>query len=301
MPDQRKTRKKRLIEPGPRVCHPRLKGKYDECLSDERLYELSRAYNVPPSIQGKQEIRQWMTRKANCKTERCLIEKAPIDQGKKKYLLRRYYRPSIPKEWLSDPDQWLDSNNIQDVMKQYEETYPHFKFYGANPIDFAAPDPYDKEAAAQNKCLNDDICKLNLKDLLKRGKTQLGFVYNLDPSNKGGSHWIASFTDIPGHKTYYFDSYGIEPPAEVARLLKRCKEQGIEHVYFNDIRHQRKGSECGMYCLFVLICLLRGRPFYDISKNIVDDDTMNAFRDVLFAEEKPRRESIEKALPTLCT
>jgi hypothetical protein len=56
-----------------------------------------------------------------------------------------------------------------------------------------------------------------------------------------------------------------------------------------------------MYCLFVLICLLRGRPFYNISKNIVDDDTMNAFRDVLFAEEKPRREAIEKALPTLCT
>jgi|Laugrespbdmm15sn_2_1035079.scaffolds.fasta_scaffold10429_3 hypothetical protein len=284
MPDQRKTRKKRLIEPGPRVCHPRLKGKYDECLSDERLYELSRAYNVPPSIQGKQEIRQWMTRKANCKTERCLIEKAPIDQGKKKYLLRRYYRPSIPKEWLSDPDQWLDSNNIQDVMKQYEETYPHFKFYGANPIDFAAPDPYDKEAAAQNKCLNDDICKLNLKDLLKRGKTQLGFVYNLDPSNKGGSHWIASFTDIPGHKTYYFDSYGMKPPAQIARFMRSMTLQDPQmKLAFNARRFQYGDTECGMYSLYFLIRMLEGDDFKKFCKRAPKDGDMIALRKWLFS------------------
>jgi hypothetical protein len=46
--------------------------------------------------------------------------------------------------------------------------------------------------------------------------------------------------------------------------------------------------------------LLRGKSFYDICKNIVDDDKMNVFRDILFAEETPRREAIEKALPELC-
>lgn len=285
MPYQNKTRKKRVLEPGPKVCHPRLKGKYDECLSDERLYELSRAYNVPASIQGKKEIRHWMTRKTNCKTERCLIEKAPIDQGKKKYLLRRYYRPSIPKEWLSDPDQWLDSNNIQDVMKQYEETYPHFKFYGANPIDFAAPDPYDKEAAAQNKCLNDDICKLNLKDLLKRGKTQLGFVYNLDPSNKGGSHWIASFTDIPGHKTYYFDSYGMKPPSQIARFMRSMTLQDPQmKLAFNARRFQYGDTECGMYSLYFLIRMLEGDDFKKFCKRAPKDGDMLALRKWLFSE-----------------
>jgi hypothetical protein len=282
MPDQRKTRK-RVIEPGPKVCHPRLKGKYDECLSDERLYELSRAYKVP--IQGKKEIRKWLTRKTRCKTERCLIEKAPIDQGKKKYLLRRYYRPQIPKEWLSDPDQWLDSNNIQDVMKQYEETYPHFKFYGANPIDFAAPDPYDKEAAAQNKCLNDDICKLNLQDLLKRGKTHLGFVYNLDPSNKGGSHWIASFTDIPGHKTYYFDSYGIKPPPQIARFMRSLTLQDPQmKLQFNAHRFQYGDTECGMYSLYFLIRMLEGDDFKKFCKRAPTDADMLALRKWLFSQ-----------------
>jgi len=55
-----------------------------------------------------------------------------------------------------------------------------------------------------------------------------------------------------------------------------------------------------MYCLYVIICLLRGKPFYTICKNIVDDDTMNAFRDILYAEEKPRKEAIDVALKKLC-
>lgn len=285
MPGQRNTRKKRVIEPGPKVCHPRLRGKYDECLSDERLHELSRAYNVPSSIHGKPQIRQWLTRKTRCKTERCLIEKAPIDQGKKKYLLRRYYRPKMPTEWKSDPDQWLDSNNIQEVMKQYEETYPHFKFYGANPIDFAAPDPYNQEAAAQNKCLNDDICKLNLKDLLKRGKTHLGFVYNLDPSNKGGSHWIASFTDIPGHKTYYFDSYGMKPPSQIARFMRSMTLQDPQmKLAYNAHRFQYGDTECGMYSLYFLIRMLEGDDFKKFCKRAPKDGDMLALRKWLFSE-----------------
>jgi hypothetical protein len=284
MPDD-KTRKKRVIQPGPKVCHPRLKDKYDECLSDERLYELSRAYGLPSNIQDKSQIRKLLTRKAHCKTERCLIEKAPIDKGKKKYLLRRYYRPKMPHEWKSDPDQWLDSNNIADVMKQYEDTYPHFKFYGANPIDFAAPDPYDKEAASQNKCLNDDICKLNLQDLLKRGKTHLGFVYNLDPSNKGGSHWIASFTDIPGHKTYYFDSYGMKPPPQIARFMRSLTLQDKEmKLSYNARRFQFGDTECGMYSLYFLIRMLEGDDFKKFCKRAPKDNEMLELRKWLFSE-----------------
>ena len=282
MPVDTKTRKKRVIEPGPKVCHPRLHGKYDECLSNERLTELGLAYGAPKGLHEK-PLRQWLTRRARCKTERCLIEKAPIDQGKKKYLLRRYYRPKMPKEWLSDPDQWLDSNNIADVMKQYEETYPHFKFYGANPIDFSAPDPYNPHA--KNKCLNDDICKLNIKDLLKRGKTHLGFVYNLDPSDKGGSHWIASFTDIPGHKTYYFDSYGMKPPAQIARFMRSLTLQDpLMKLQYNAHRFQYGDTECGMYSLYFLIRMLEGDDFKKFCKRAPKDSEMIELRKWLFSE-----------------
>ena len=226
-----------------------------------------------------------------CDTEYCMVKKLPGIPNKKDLL--KFFRPEKPEEWDNKPTTWLDSFNIEDVMTQYEAAIPEFEFIGPVPIDF------DEKSGAWGKCIVDELCKLDLTNT--NGKTKIGIIFNLDPHDEPGSHWVCAFIDIPAKSAYYFDSYGIEPPEEVTRLLKRCKDQGIEHVYYNDIRHQRKGSECGMYCLFVIICLLRGRPFYNISKNIVDDDTMNAFRDVLFAEEKPRREAIEKALPTLCT
>jgi len=278
-----KTRKKRVIAPGPKVCHPRLHGKNDECLSQERMRELAIAYKAPTGLDGE-PLRQWLTRKTRCKTERCLIEKAPIDAGKKKYLLRRYYRPEVPKEWLSDPDQWLDSNNIIDVMKQYEETYPHFKFYGANPIDFSAPDPYNAEAAAKKKCLNDDICKLNLRDLQQSGKTHLGFVYNLDPSDKGGSHWIASFTDIPAKRTYYFDSYGMKPPPQIARFMRSLTLQDpLMKLNYNARRFQYGDTECGVYSLYFLIRMLEGDDFKSFCKRAPKDEEMLELRKWLFS------------------
>ena len=69
--------------------------------------------------------------------------------------------------------------------------------------------------------------------------------------------------------------------------MTRCKEQGCTQLYWNDIRHQKKKSECGTYCMYVILSLLGGRTFKDICENPVDDDTMNALRDILYATERP--------------
>jgi len=282
---ERHTRKHRIISPGSKVCHPKIKHAGGTCLEDRRLSELSRAYGAPSDLHGH-ALRTWLTRKTRCKTERCWLEKAPMDQRKKKELIKTYFRPTMPDEWIKDPDQWLDSNNIGDVMKQYEEVYPEFKFFGTNPIDFSAPDPYDPSAAAKNKCLQDEICKLNLKTLLAQGKTKLGFVYNLDPSNKSGSHWIASFTDIPAHRTYYFDSYGMKPPPQIARFMRSLTLQDPQmKLGFNAVRFQLGDTECGMYCLYFLIRMLAGDNFRKFCRASPRDSEMLSLRQQLFARK----------------
>ena len=283
--EKKKTRKSRIIEPGPPVCHPRLHNKNGNCLESSQLSELSMAYGAPSQLHGP-ALQKWLIRKTRCKTERCWLEKAPIDQKRKKELAKTNFRPTMPDEWVKDPDQWLDSNNIADVMKQYEEIYPEFKFYGTNPIDFAAPDPYNPEAAAKNKCLQDEICKLNLKELTSQNKTKLGFVYNLDPSNKGGSHWIASFTDIPAHKTYYFDSYGMKPPPQIARFMRSLTLQDPSmKLEFNARRFQYGDTECGMYCLYFLIRMLAGDNFKAFCRRAPRDNEMLFLRQWLFARK----------------
>jgi hypothetical protein len=273
-----KTRKRSIIPPGPKVCHPRFTHDY-HCVTPDILNDIGKSFNAPSHIKGGQ-LRSWISRKTRCKSERCWIDKSPLDSKKKKDIIKHYFRPTMPDEWIKDPDQWLDSNNIIEVMKQYEEAYPKFKFYGANPIDFSAPDPYDSEALSKNKCLQDEICKLNLKDLVSSGKTQLGFVYNLDPSNKSGSHWIASFTDIPGHKTYYFDSYGMKPPPQIARFMRSLTLQDPKmKLEFNARRFQYGNTECGMYCLYFLIRMIEGDDFKEFCRSSPKDIKMLELRD----------------------
>lgn len=238
-------------------------------------------------------LRSAMRSVYNCDNEYCLVKKLPIGDGPRKNMLS-YFRPEKPAAWDKKPTLWLDSFNIEDVMNQYEQSNPEFEFIGPVPIDFDLP------AGAFGRCIVDELCKLDINEMKRRGKRKIGIIFNLDPHDEPGSHWVCAFVDLDASAAYYFDSYGFKPEREINTLLVRLHAQGIKNIYYNDIRHQRKDSECGMYCLFVIICLLHGRSFHAIATHVVDDDTMNSFRDILFAEEKPRRESIERGLKLLC-
>jgi hypothetical protein len=240
------------------------------------------------------KLRKAMVNHYKCDTEYCLVKKLPGLNTKEKSTMLSYFRPEKPTNWDSKPTTWLDSYNIEDVMAQYEQADETFEFIGPVPIDF------DKKANIWGKCIVDELCKLDLTQVVKKGTQKIGIIFNLDPHDEPGSHWVCAYVDIPKKTAYYFDSYGTPPEDEIVRFLERCKDQGCDKIYYNDIRHQRKGSECGMYCLIVIICLLRGKPFEKICHNIMSDDMVNAFRDVLYAEENPRKEAIDTALSKLC-
>jgi len=276
-----KTRKQRVLDPGPEGCHPRIHSRNGSCLSESVVKNIGESLGAPRTLK-RRSLRKWIKTRTQCKTERCLVEKTPMDGGKKDKLLNEFFRPKMPEGWKRDPDEWLDSLNIQDVIRQYEEIYPNFKFYGANPIDFAAPDP---QGNIENpRCLQEDMCSIQLNQLKDQGKTHLGFVYNLDPHTKGGSHWIASFTDIPGHKSYYFDSYGMKPPPQIARFLRSLTLQDPSmKLFYNARRFQFGGSECGMYCLYFLIRMLEGDDFRAFCRRAPKDKEMLKLRKWLFS------------------
>ena len=236
-------------------------------------------------------LRDAMAKKYSCDNEYCAVKKlAPTKDAKQ---MLTFFKPERPAAWDKDPKQWLDTENIEHVMKQYEAAHPHFAFLGAVPLDF------DTTVPEWGQCVSEEMCKLNLEQSMKQGKTDLGVIFNLDPHDKPGSHWVCAYVNIPKKSAYYYDSYGYEPEEEIAAFLERVQQQGCENVYYNDIRHQRSESECGTYCMYVILNLLGGRGFQEVCKDVVSDDVMNTFRDVLFAEERPRKEAIEKALPML--
>jgi hypothetical protein len=201
-PRQTKKKRERIPKnPGPKKCSPLASTKKagKTCL--------------PPDVLSK------VGASSTCKKNdgRCIVEHSSLPDGEKKEILRKYFRPKQPTEWKKKFDTWLTSEDIEKVMKQYEDAYSHFKFIGVVPIDFSAQDPYNKTV---KKCISQQVCSVDLKSERSAGKTVLGAVFNLDPHYKGGSHWVGLVIDLKKNMTYYFDSYGMKPPKQIAHYMR---------------------------------------------------------------------------------
>ena len=269
------------------------------CLPQPMLERLREEWNrrypaarIPATIKRKETLwaalRDRMRRQYQCASEYCAVKE--LADATNAHTAAAYFRPPKPREWNARPREWHDTETISRVMEQYESAYPHFEFIGPVPIDF------DKRPEGSfGQCVVNELCTLNLADLTARGIRSVAIIFNLDPHDRPGSHWVCAFLDLRAGTAAYYDSYGYPPPPEVRRLLRRCRDQGCKQIIWNDIRHQRKDTECGTYCMYVIISLLKGRHFAEICRKRVDDDTMNAIRDLLYATERPRAAAIAAA------
>jgi hypothetical protein len=277
---------KKLPMPGPSQCHPSL-GKetpMQGCIPVDVLHRVRNQLHISNNLNDIQLRKEIETRlNSPPGAERTFLYKLPIAEQEKADIARRYLRPAMPSTWKSDPDMWLDSNNISAVMNQYEDAYPYFEFMGPFPVDFAAPDPYQK-AGGQPKCLMNEICELRVTQALANGTKSIGVVYNLDPHFKSGSHWVATYIDIVGHKCYYFDSYGMAPPQQIARFMKWLTTQDPKmSLFYGSRRLQFNNTECGIYCMYFIIRMLEGDKFLEITRRKPSDSDMLDLRDWLFS------------------
>ena len=138
---------------------------------------------------------------------------------------------------------------------------------------------------ANKKCLIDEFCHVDLKKEKAKGVRTIGAVFNLDPHTKSGSHWIACCILLDERAIYYFDSYGLPPPAQVSRFMRSfiLQDAGLELKY-NGRRFQFGNSECGMYCMYFLICMINRVPFKTFVRHTVPDKYMLELRQVLFSQ-----------------
>jgi len=209
-----------------------------------------------------------------CNEEYCWVEQKFVDKNNTD--IKKSFRPKRPKKWKENKNEWLTTSDIEKVLKQYQNKYDKFVFIGPVPIDF------DKEFGP-GQCVINELCNINLKRLLQKGKTKIGIVFNLDPHDKPGSHWVSFFADFDKNGLYYFDSYGISEPNEVRILMERLKEQakGLNKdmtIKVNNTRHQFKNSECGIYSINFIVKLLEGMSYDDYIRTIIKDDVMERNR-----------------------
>ena len=112
------------------------------------------------------------------------------------------------------------------------------------------------------------------------------------------------------NQIYYFDSVGVKPKKRIKKFINKItkylynksfnKNLDINSLYnvkyrnnnpneinkllnnfdirYNNIQHQFKDSECGVYSIHFITRLVDGESFTNIINNVIKDDKMNNFR-----------------------
>ena len=366
-----------------KYCSPKNTGKKFTCFTHNSLLKIAKAWNrsnpsdpIPTKLLGgetKHKKKLWseISKKFSpetCSSEYCWISSKIIKGLDDPKITFDTFLPEKPASWNKKPTTWLSTTDIRFVLLQYESKYPEFEFIGPVPIDFDSKISF-------GTCVVEELCKINLEELYRHNKTKIGIVFNLDPHDMPGSHWVSLFCDLTNGGIYYFDSVGKYPVPEIEKLMTRLREQGnkllldgvlpyanisddfmvsgkvkkvdslvrldhqvgkylqdmpIQFVYqgddrksttsdlyqitkvnqsslkvtpdisekqrdsiveyqikgfrlfFNDISHQMKNTECGIYSIFFITSILQGVKYADFTHNIVRDDEMNTNRDVFY-------------------
>jgi hypothetical protein len=273
-------------------CSPKDKKEINgfTCYTDKSLYKLRDLWNarhpdVKINTNNTKEIHSLLTEYLSdvCNKESCWL-KQKNEFGPVSNDMTDSFAPESPDEWKENPNEWLSSVDIMKVMKQYEKAYKCFDFIGPTPIDFDTRKLY-------GECVWEELCNFSLADQIKNGKTKIGIIFNTDPHNKPGQHWISMFINIKSGIIFFFDSTGEKPSAEIMRLVNRIKEQGLsltpKKVFNFDsnsgIEHQYGNTECGIYSLFFIVHMLEDKMTQHYLKtHIIKDDYMQKFRKVYF-------------------
>jgi len=215
-----------------------------------------------------------------CDSERCWARHLGVNE-------QDYFRPTMPVEWKQNTTSWLSNHDILKVLKQYEKQYSDFVFLGPSPVDFDTQ-------TNDGQCVENSLCSLDLKQMIRRKKFRIGIVFNLDRHDEPGSHWVSMYVNILDGHVYYYDSYGFPPPPEIYTLMERLSHQGTDiqagnsslgtpfKAEFNQHRHQYKNSECGMYSLYFITSMLEKNDFQQFISNGLPDNVMNKYRQYFF-------------------
>lgn len=179
----------------------------------------------------------------------------------------------------------LSTIDINNIMQQYNDN--NFHFIPTSPIDF---DTWERD----NKYVRNDIRLFHkkLNEYIKN-KKNIGFIFNTEPHTHKGKHWVSLYIDTRPRvmKIFYFDSFGSKPPVQIQNLISRIITESkninkqLTYVSTDGIRRQKSKTECGMYCVYMLINLALKKKsinyFIDKSKNIPNRIVYN-FRNKVF-------------------
>jgi len=263
-----------------KLCSPHVEDNRISCYSLEQLKNIAREYNKTSSKKIKlnnqtkkqlwNNIRNSLSDK--CNNEICWSEQKFISDKKS---LVENFRPKMPKVWKKENyTTWLNTDDINRVMRQYEKKHNDFLFIGTVPLD----------CGIHNE-LNCQLTNFDINKAYNNGIKTIGIVYNLDKSYENGSHWFSCFIDL--RKSPYlfehYDSYASKPKDEIYNLYNKIKLQltnNNKDIKFNNntVLKQKDNFSCGIYSMFYIIKRLEGKTLGQLEKMNLDTPKMQKLK-----------------------
>lgn len=273
-------------------CSPKDKNEVKDytCYTDNDLQKLRNMWNARHpdkkiSTNDSKEIWELLKNYYSkvCNKESCWVRQMTKGTKMEKELLDSF-SPIEPNEWKKNPNEWLSSIDIIQVMNQYEKSYKCFDFLGPSPIDYDTHQLY-------GECVWEELCHFNLADQIKKGKNKIGVIFNTDPHDKDGEHWISLFINIKKGTIFFFDSAGDKAPKQVMKFVKMVTEQGKKletpvNFSFDEnypVEHQYKNTECGVYSIYFIIHMLEDKiTGHYLKTHVLKDKYMEQFRKIYY-------------------
>ena len=258
----------------PEVCAPSKTKRAFSCYSKKDLHRLKHRYNRTYREKIRhtrtQSIWEELMEKLQCQKESCIAARLNMKTHS--------FAPKHPDEWNKNPTAWLSSDDITNVLNQYERAYPEFKYIGPSPADF-----YFRE---NGTCVWEELCRFNVNEMARK-KTKVGIIFNLDTHEGGGTHWVAVFMDLVKRKMYYFDSTGVSMQEEphIYKFFEKVKKQDPRYTLIQNhpVEHQFGNTECGIYVLFFTVLMIQTGNFSLFkNKEVFSDKAMIELRKKLF-------------------
>jgi hypothetical protein len=215
-------------------CSPKNDNGLFTCFSDKSLITIATTWNkmnnsnpinidypIPLSETNKlslwKNIHNRVKNYIPCKKEHCWMD-YPLIKNIKHDELHDTFIPKKPVSWYTNKTTWLNTTDIANVLNQYANKHDDFTFIGPVPIDFDTKLDF-------GICVVEELCNINISKLYHKGMRRLGIVFNLDPHNMPGSHWVCMYLDIKTGGIYFIDSVGKKPVYHIQKLIKKLIKQ----------------------------------------------------------------------------
>lgn len=205
----------------------------------DAIYTLKKlGVEIPKNVDKMKKSDLYRILRTNMKSTNLICIKKLNKTNLEQYHLTKYVLPHYHNGWLSNLD-------IDGIIYSKTKHIPDFLYLGSLPIDYENIPSYSY------------MKNLSYPTLVNIGKKRMACIINTAKAKTGGEHWTAIFIDARENKKTicYFNSYNVsfQRYPEISRFISTAKTSLSLSEKENAIAMQKRGGECGMYCIYFIL------------------------------------------------